>query len=141
MALTLSNAARSAMMDALTALADAGEDPGLLRIYSGTRPAGPDTAVTDQDLLAEFDLADPAFGSASNGVATLDADPDLETTGLGAGTATWWRLLDSEEHAIADGSITATGGGGDITLNTTTISVGVNVVVTTGTLTMPAGSA
>jgi hypothetical protein len=34
--------------------------------------------------------------------------------------------------------VTATGGGGDLTLNSTTVSVGVDVEITSGTITMPA---
>jgi len=67
----------------------------------------------------------------------------LVLRGLAAGTAGWFRVLDSTEAAgsglgVVDGTVTATGGGGDLTLNTTTISVGVDVEVTSGSITMPA---
>jgi hypothetical protein len=141
MSLTLSNAARSAAADALAALLDAGSGAGKIRIYSGTRPAGPGTAITSQTLLAEFACADPAFGAAVNGVSTLDATPVLATTGVAAGTATWARVLDSNNVAIIDGKVTASGGGGDIIISTTTVSVGLPLTVSAGTLTMPAGTA
>lgn len=140
MSLTLSDAVRSAAASAIVALADAGAAAGKLRIYSGTRPAGPGTAITTQTLLAEFALADPAFTEA-NGVATLDATPALATTGLAAGTATWARILDSNNVARIDGKVTATGGGGDFIISTTTVSVGLPLTVSAGTLTMPAGTA
>lgn len=135
MALRISNAARSALADATRLLVDAGSGAGKVRVYSGTQPAGPDTAVGVQVLLAEFTLADPSFGSASSGVVTLLSVPRT-TTGLAAGTATWFRLLDSANVAIADGAVSTSGA--ELNLNTTTISVSVNVDLTSGTITMPA---
>lgn len=140
MALTISTAARNAAAEAVAGLVDAGTGAGVLLIYDGTRPAGPDTAITNQTLLAEIELNDPAFGSASNGTATLNVE-GLTTTGLAAGTATWFRFTDSDGNGVIDGSVTATGGGGDLTLNTTTISIGLTVEITSGQITMPAGSA
>jgi hypothetical protein len=141
-AIRISTAARNAAADAVADLVDGGDNAGVLRIYSGTQPAGPGTTATG-DLLAEFDLNDPAFGAASNGSAALDVDPAITTTGADDGTAGWFRILTSTEAegtglGIVDGSVTATGGGGDLTLNTVTISVGVDVTITSGSITMPA---
>lgn len=141
MSLTLSNALRSDMADAVTDAIDAGTGAGALQVYSGSRPAGPDTAVTSQTLLLEFTLADPSFGGAANGVITLDNSPALTAEGVAAGTATWFRLLDSDDTAVVDGKVSASGGGGDLILSTTTVSVGLDVEVSSGTITMPAGTA
>jgi hypothetical protein len=141
----INTAARNAGLDAILGLINGGSGAGVLRIYSGTAPAGPGTAVTSQTLLAEFDLSDPAFPSGSGGSAAIDTSPALTTTGLAAGTATWCRFCDSTEAAgtglgVLDGDVTATGGGGELTMNTTTISVGLDVEVTGGSITMPAGT-
>lgn len=141
MSFTLSNALRSALANATDDHINAGSGAGKVRVYSGSRPAGPDTAVTSQTLLLEFTLADPAFGAASNGVITLDADPDLSTTGLAAGTATWARFLDSDNVAAIDCKVSTSGGGGDLILSTAAVSVGLTVTITDGTVTMPAGTA
>jgi hypothetical protein len=136
MTIHISNAARSAAANAAVDLVDAGAAGGKIRIYSGAQPAGPDTAVGAQVLLAELTMdATAAFSAASNGVKTLDATPVLSTTGLAAGTAAWFRMLDSNNVAVIDGS--AGTSGTDLILNTTTISVGVTVEVTGGTITMP----
>jgi hypothetical protein len=142
MAIRINDAARNAAADAVAALVNGGSGAGVLRIYTGTQPATPATAPSGT-LLAEFTLSDPAFAAASSGSAALDVTPALTDDGLAAGTAGWFRLLDSTEAAsdgqgVLDGSVTATGGGGDMTLNTTTISVGVSVEVTSGSITMPA---
>ena len=135
MTLRVSNAARSAAADAIRLLFDAGAGAGKIRVYNGTQPAGPDTAVSSQTLLAEFTLADPSFGAASNGVTTLAGTPRT-TTGVAAGTASWFRMLDSNNLAIVDGAVGTSGA--ELNLNTTTISVGVSVEVTSGSITMPA---
>ena len=140
MSLTLSAALRSSMADRVTALLDAGAAAAYIEIRSGSRPAGPGTAASGT-LLATFDLNDPSFGAASSGVITLDVTPALTTTGLAAATATWCRFYDSNDVAVVDGKVGASGSGADIELNTTTISVGVNLEITSGTITMPAGTA
>lgn len=142
MAIRINTAARNAAADAVTALVNGGTGAGVIRIYTGSQPATPATAPSGT-LLAEFTLSDPAFAAASSGSAALDVTPALTDDGLAAGTAGWFRILDSTEAAggglgIIDGSVTATGGGGDMTLNTTTISVGVSVEITSGSVTMPA---
>jgi hypothetical protein len=141
MATRISLAARTAAAGAIAALVDGGSGPGRVRIYTGGQPAGPGTAPTGT-LLAEFTLSDPALTTAS-GVATLDVTPAVTATGVAAGTAGWFRILDSTEAAgtglgVWDGSVTATGGGGDLTLATTTVSIGLTVEITALTLTMPA---
>lgn len=134
MTIRISNAVRSALANQITSAVDAGA-AGKLRIYTATQPAGPDTAVGAQTLLAEFTLADPSFGAASNGVITLAGTP-RSTTGLAAGTAAWFRILTSADVAVADGAVGTSGA--ELNLNTLTISVGVSVEITSGTITVPA---
>jgi hypothetical protein len=136
MTLTLATTARTAMCDALVDLLDAGAGDGTIQIRSGTRPATPNTSSAGTDLLATVTLEDPAFGGAASGVATV-VDP-ASVTGAADGTATWFRALDSNSNPVFDGSVTVTGGGGDLTLATTTISTGLAVDVTGGTITVPA---
>lgn len=124
------NAAADSVVDAL----DAGAAAGTLDVRSGAQPASANDAATGT-LLATFTLGDPAFGAASTGVATANAVAN--TTGLAAGTAGWFRAKDSDGNAVLDGSVGTSGE--DLNLNTTTISVGVTVSLTSWTVTMPAG--
>lgn len=133
---TLSNAARDAAVKAVTDRLDNGAAAGKIRVYSGAKPAGPDTAVGAQVLLAEFTLSDPAFTTGATGVRTLAGTPKT-ATGLAAGTAAWFRAVDSNGVAELDGTVGTSGS--DLNLNTTTISVGLTVEITSGTLTQPAG--
>ncbi|MFV2094829.1 hypothetical protein ACFHW1_04970 [Micromonospora sp. LOL_014] len=142
MAVRISTAARNAAADAIAALADGGSGAGVIRIYTGSQPAGPGSAATGT-LLATVTLNDPAFAAASSAEAALDVDPVPSGTAVASGTAGWFRLLDSTEAGstglgILDGSVTATGGDGDLTLATVTITTGLTVEITGGELTMPA---
>lgn len=131
----ISTASRNAAANGIAALVDAGAGAGTVKIYTGSQPATGDTAESGT-LLATFTLSDPAFGAASSGAVTANGLPK-STTGAAAGTAGWFRIEDSTGANVVDGSVTATGGGGELQLNTTTISVGVNVDLTACTLTMP----
>lgn len=133
---TLSDARRNATAQGHTDALDGGSGPGKIRVYSGTKPAGPDTAIGAQVLLAEFTCADPAFTAGATGVRILDATPVLTATGLAAGTAAWYRALDSNNVAHFDGTVGTSGA--ELTLNTTTVSVGLALELTAGTLTQPA---
>ena len=100
MAVTLSAAAVNAMADALGTLLNGGR----VRIYSGTRPATADTAITSQVLLAAPTFANPAFAAASGGVITahaLTTDSDAAASGV----ATWFRAVTSGAATVCDGSV------------------------------------
>lgn len=135
MTIHISTAARNAAANAAVDLLDGGSGAAKIRIYSGAQPAGPDTAIGAQVLLAELTCSDPAFGAASAGVKTLDNTPVLSAAGLAAGTAAWFRAVDSANVAVIDGSVGTSAA--DLILNTTAISVGVTVEITAGTMTMP----
>lgn len=135
MALTLPDLSRSAMADALVGRLD-GTGPGSIEIRSGTRPDV--NAAATGTLLAEVVLENPAFGAAAAGVATI-VDPG-PATGVGDGTASWFRALDDTGATVFDGSVSETGGPGDLQLATTTISTGLSIDITGGTITQPSGA-
>lgn len=134
MATRISTAARNAGVGAVVGLLNAGSGPGYIQIRVGTQPATGQDAATGA-VLATVVLADPSFGSPVAGVAT--ADPIAVVSGTGTGTAGWFRAFDSDDNPVIDGAITVSGGGGDMQLNTTSISIGVDFAVTSWTVTMP----
>lgn len=136
MAIRLATATVNAKCDAAVDRIDGGPAAGTIKIYTGTQPATANDSASGT-LLATFTLADPAFSAASAGVATLLGTPRT-TTGVAAGTAGWFRAADSTGATVFDGSITTSGGGGQLILNTTTVSVGVQVEITGGSYTQPA---
>jgi hypothetical protein len=136
MTLTLNTGPRNAMCDALVDLLDVGTPAPTIAIRSGTRPSLPSDSATGT-LLATVTLdATAAFGSSSSGAATI-VDP-ASVNAVAGGTASWFRAFDGNGLAVFDGSVTATGGGGDITLTTVTIVSGQPVDITGGTITVPA---
>jgi hypothetical protein len=137
MTIRLSVAARDAAANSVADFVDAGAGSGLLRVYTGTQPASADVAATGT-LLATFTTNDPAFGASTTGTASLIVTPAVSTTGVAAGNAGWFRLLDSTGATILDGSVTASGGGGDLIMSTVTVSIGLTLQLTAGTITMPA---
>lgn len=134
MAIRLAVAARNAAADAVVDLIDAGPAAGTLKIYSGSLPANPDTTPAGT-LLATVAWADPAFGAAATGVATA-TDP-AAVTAVASGTAAVFLVEDSTGANVFDGTVTATGGGGDLQLATTTITSGIQVDITGFTYTQP----
>lgn len=138
MTIRISTAARNAAVAAIAALVDGGSGAGLIRVYTGSQPATPATSPSGT-LLLEFTLSDPAFGSPATGVCTLDVTPIPADQGITNGTAGWFRVLDSTEGAgtglgIIDGACTS----GELELSTTSITTGLDVEVTSLTITMPA---
>lgn len=132
MAVRLSASLANDLANAIKTAVDAGA-AGKIKIYTGSQPATADTAVSGT-LLATFTLSDPSFGAASGGVITLAGVP-LTVAAAATGTAGWFRLMTSADASVLDGSVGTSGN--QINLNTTSITSGVNVTITSGTITMP----
>jgi hypothetical protein len=131
MAIQLATSTRNARLDAIET--DTGTSAKLM-IYTGSMPANC-TAATTGTLLAQFDLASDWAAAASAGAKALSSLP-LATTGAAAGTAGYFRLFKTDGTTCQmQGTITATGGGGDMTLDNTSIASGQAVNVTGFTIT------
>lgn len=132
----IDNLAARAAADAIAGLLDG----GALRIYDGTRPAGPETAITDQTLLAEVALQSPAFAAAVDadpgGEASLAGVPLSDLAANASGEASWFRLVDSGGVARVDGDC-GTAVPAELILVTTTLVVNQEFKVLSLTLTMP----
>jgi hypothetical protein len=131
MSVNMSVVARNAELDAAKTAIGIG---AVLKIISGAKPAN----ITDADggvVLATITLPSDWMNAASNGSKTmlgtwqtLNADA--------AGTAGHFRLFASDgatQHI--QGTLTATGLGGDITIDNVVIAAGQTVTVTAFTLT------
>jgi hypothetical protein len=87
-------------------------------------------------VVATLTFGNPAFGSAAAGVATANAIT-ADTNAVG-GTIAKAELRQGNATPIVLCSVTATGGGGDIQLNSVVISAGQQVSVTSLTYAAPA---
>ena len=121
MAITLTSAGRNAQCDYFCSL-----------LNSGT------LEITDPSdtLLSEHSFSATAAGAASDGVATFNAIGS--DTAVATGTAAKSVYKQSDTTVIANGTVTLTGNGGDVILNSLSIATGVTVSITSGTCTQAA---
>lgn len=133
----ITTAVRDSLANQLATLVDVGA-AGTIKIYTAAQPAGPDTAIGAQTLLATLTFSATAFGAGSvTGVLTASAITD-DSSADATGTAVWARIADGNGLAIFDCDVTATGGGGTMEINSTSIVAGGVVRCTAFTITMPA---
>jgi hypothetical protein len=128
MAVTLSNAAASAAADAVVDLLDAGSSNSHPELRIGI------TAMASIVATLEFTDA-TAFGAASNGVATANTITD--DTNAAGGTAAAFQCVDQDGTVVFSGTVTATGGGGDIELSSVAIGATDTVSISSLTYTQP----
>lgn len=137
MATKITQAAAKAAADAVVDLLDVG-GAGYIEIRSGSQPATANTAASGT-LLATLPLSATAFGAATTAspsvatAAAITSDTNADATG----TAGWFRAYSGGGTAVIDGSVTATGGGGDMTLDSVSIVAGGTVAVTSWTVSHP----
>ncbi len=127
MAITHPTNIRNVIADAVVDAIDSGTTAteGKLRIYDSGK-------VT---LLAELDCSNPAFGAAASGTSTAAAITDA--TAGASGTAAEFEFVDRDGNEVFSGSVTATGGGGDLELNSVSIANGATVSITSFTYSAP----
>lgn len=134
MAVQNSVALRNAILDAWEAAI--GTTPKV-QIRTGSQPANC-AAAASGTLLCEMDLPSDWMNAASGGSKTkLGTWADV---GVAAGSAGHYRILDAAGTTCHEhGSVTATGGGGDMTVDN--VSIAVDQVVTVTGFTKGAGNA
>lgn len=133
--ISFSAATAHAMLDAVTTKIDAGTTAGKIRIYGGTMPANSDAALAGNTVLAELLCTDPAAAAAS--AHTLTLSPITQDASADAtGTATFFRVLDSDDLVVLQGDVTAAGGGGALELNTVSITLAGPVQITSASFTL-----
>lgn len=125
MAVTHPTAVRDSICNHVVDQLDEGTPPGTLVFQ------------TSGDVeVATLTLANPAFGASSGGTATAGTiTADSSATG---GTIAKARLKNAAGTDKIICSVTATGGGGDITFNSVVVSAGQQVSVTSLTYSAPA---
>lgn len=103
---------------------------GTLKIFSGAEPANC-AAADPSGLLATITLPS-TFITVSGGVTTISGT--WSAAASGTGTATSFRMYNGSTCHV-QGNVTATGGGGNMTIDNTSINTGQTVTVTAFTLT------
>jgi hypothetical protein len=131
MAIQFSDAVRNARGDAIEATIGTS---AVLKIRTGAQPASVATADSGT-VLATLNLPSDWFGAFASGVG-VKSGTWQETSADATGTAAHFRLYASDgTTAHMQGSVTITGGGGDLTLDNTSIATGQVVTVTSWQIT------
>lgn len=119
MAITHETAVRNALANLIDDQVNAG----------ATNPGGRIVFQTTGDVeVATCEFGATAFGAAAAGIITANAITD-DTNATG-GTTTKFKITDRDNTTVLTGTVTATSGGGDIELSSTTIGAGDTVSVT-----------
>jgi hypothetical protein len=126
MAVTHATALRTAIADLVDDYCNAGSGAAKLKIRNSSNT-----------VLATITLADPAFGAGSAGAVALAGLPKSDSSADATGTAANFIITDSDDNTVISGTVTATGGGGDLTLDSVSITAGQVVTITSGTYTAP----
>ena len=104
-------------------------------LRTGAQPATPATADSGS-LLIQYTLASD-WASQSAGVLTFTSTP-ISGTASGTGTVGHYRVYDNAgTTCMMQGTVTATGGGGDMTIDNVSIASGQTVQITGWTITAP----
>lgn len=131
MALQLSVSVRNARLDQIESTIGTS---AILKIRTGAAPA--DCATADAGtVLATLNLPSDWMAAASAG-AKAKSGTWQDASADAAGTAAHFRIYDSGGSTChLQGTVTATGGGGDLTLDNTNIAAAQTITITSFTLT------
>lgn len=131
MTIQLSVAVRNADLDSFETTVGTS---AVLKMFTGSPPASCATADSGT-LLVNMSLPSDWMAAASSG-SKAKAGTWSDSSADGTGTAGYFRLYASDGTTCGlQGTITATGGGGDMTLDNTSIAATQTVTISTFTLT------
>lgn len=131
MALKYSVAVNNARLDAIEAAAGTS---AIMKLRTGAAPASCATADSGT-VVATINLPSDWLGAASAGVKSKSGTWE-DAAADASGTLAHFRVYDSGGTTChIQGSITATGGGGDMTVDSTSVTAGQDVLVNTFSIT------
>jgi hypothetical protein len=131
MTVQMSETVRNARLDAIETAIGA---TAVVKIFTGAQPANTGAANSGTELVS-YTLASDWAGAAAAGSKAFSSTP-ISGTGLADGTAGHYRVYASNGTTChMQGSVTASGGGGDMTVSNTSIATGQAVNITSWTIT------
>lgn len=133
MSIQLSTTARNQLLDAIETAIGTG---AVMKIRTGAAPANVGTADSGT-VLATLTLPSDWLAAASGGSKSKSGTWE-DTSADNAGTAAHFRIYASDGTTChMQGTVTATGGGGDLTVDNTVFAAGQQFTITGFTLTAP----
>lgn len=131
MALKLSTAVRNARLDAIESTTGTS---AIMKIWGGSVPSNA-AAADSGSPLATINLPSDWMAAASGGSKAMSGTWE-DTSADNTGTATYFRIYDNAGTTChVQGSVTATGGGGDVTVDNTSLATGQDFKITGFTIT------
>lgn len=131
MSIQLSTAVRNARLDAIETTVGTA---AVMKIFTGAAPANCGTADSGT-VLATLTLPSDYLANASGG-SKAKSGTWQDTSADNTGTAGYFRIYASDGTTCGmQGTVTATGGGGDLTVDNTSFASGQSFTVTSFTLT------
>lgn len=130
MALQLAVSTRNGRLDAIET--DIGTDP-TLKLRSGAQPA--DCATADSGTVISTIALPTDWMAAASGGTKAKSGTWQDASADASGTIAHFRIYTSGGICKLQGSVTLTGGGGDMTLDNTSAGVGQQITITSFTLT------
>lgn len=133
MTVQLSTSVRNAMLDAIeTAIGTS----AIVKLRTGSPPASC-AAADSGTVLATMNLASDWMSAASSGSKSFSGTPIQDTSADATGTLGHYRVYASDGTTChMQGTITATGGGGDMTVDNTSVTSGQIVQITSWSINM-----
>lgn len=133
MTLQLSVGVRNAMLDAIETTIGTS---AVIKLKTGAQPASAATADSGT-VVATISLASDWMSAASSGSKAFSSTPLEDASADNAGTLAHYRVYASDGTTChMQGSITATGGGGDMTVDNTVVTAGQDVKITSWSINM-----
>lgn len=133
MTIQLSTGVRNALLDSIETAIGAS---AILKVRTGAAPASP-AAADAGTVVATLTLPADWMAAASGGTKAKQGTWD-DTASDAAGTAGHFRIYAADGTTChLQGTITATGGGGDMTVDNTNFAAGQSFSITGFTLTAP----
>ena len=130
MAVKFSTTVRNARLDAVESAIGTS---AIIEIRSGSVPANPAASNTGS-VLVTYTLGSDWTTAASSGTKQLN-DLPISGTASGTGTASYFRIYNSGNVCHWQGSVTDSGGGGDMIIDNTSIATGQAVNITSFSVT------
>ena len=122
MQITISDALAALFATDLDAQLNAGGGPAKIKLYTGSKPAKPDTAITTQTLLGTATCSTDAgtYAARRYTFSSITQDASADSTG----TATWARFESTTGVAVVDVDCSTAGGSGFLQMNSTSVIAG-----------------
>lgn len=124
----------STILNEIVTSADAGADNARIVVYDGNIPSSADGGLLNNFVLAEIECAKPCATISGRNLTFNTTTPDNSINR--SGTATFFRLMDSDANVIAQGVVSSNNGTGSFRLESTSLVEGGTLSIVNASITL-----